>query len=102
MMAQPLFKKFGKGPWIFNLLDFFGNSIILGAICNGLVFIIHGFYRCHIYNVNDTFLWSVILLFGGLGQITAGFLENCKGCSFPCKLYICLGFYCLSHYAYFF
>ena len=54
-----------------------------------------------LYKVNDTFLWSVILLFGGLGQITAGFLEYCKGRTFPCTLYLCLGFYCLTHYAYF-
>ena len=100
-MAAPLFNKFGKIPWIFNRLDFYGNSIILGAICNALAFIIYGFYRCKIYKVNDTFLWSVILLFGGLGQITAGFLEYCKGRSFPCTVYLCLGFYCLSHYAYY-
>ena len=100
-MARPLFSKFGRDPWIFNRLDFYGNSIILGAICNALAFIIYGFYRCRIYKVNDTFLWAVILLFGGLGQITAGFLEYCKGRTFPCTLYICLGFYCLSHYAYY-
>jgi len=100
-MARPLFNKFGAGAWIFNRLDFYGNSIILGAICNALAFIIYGFYRCKVYRVNDTFLWSVILLFGGLGQITAGFLEYCKGRSFPCTLYLCLGFYCLSHYAYY-
>ena len=100
-MARPLFNKFGRDPWIFNRLDFYGNSIILGSICNALAFIIYGFYRCKIYRVNDTFLWSVILLFGGLGQITAGFLEYCKGRSFPCTLYLCLGFYCLSHYAYY-
>ena len=100
-MARPLFNKFGSGAWIFNRLDFYGNSIILGAMCNALAFILYGFYRCKIYRVNDTFLWSVILLFGGLGQITAGFLEYCKGRSFPCTLYLCLGFYCLSHYAYY-
>ena len=100
-MALPLFDKFGREPWIFNRLDFFGNSIILGAICNALAFIIYGFYRCKIFKVNDTFLWSVIFLFGGLGQITAGFLEYCKGRAFPCTVYICLGFYCLSHYAYY-
>ena len=100
-MARPLFNKFGSGAWIFNRLDFYGNSIILGAICNALAFITYGFYRCKVYRVNDTFLWSVILLFGGLGQITAGFLEYCKGRSFPCTLYLCLGFYCLSHYAYY-
>ena len=100
-MARPLFTKFGRDPWIFNRLDFFGNSIILGAICNALAFIIYGFFRCKIYKVNDTFLWSVILLFGGLGQITAGFLEYCKGRTFPCTVYLCLGFYCLTHYAYY-
>ena len=100
-MAVPLFAKFGRDPWIFNRLDFFGNSIILGAICNALAFIIYGFFRCKIYRVNDTFLWSVILLFGGLGQITAGFLEYCKGRTFPCTVYLCLGFYCLTHYAYY-
>ena len=100
-MARPLFTKFGREPWLFNRLDFFGNSIILGAICNALAFIIYGFYRCKVYRVNDTFLWSVILLFGGLGQITAGFLEYCKGRTFPCTVYLCLGFYCLTHYAYY-
>ena len=100
-MARPLFDKFGRDAWIFHRLDFYGNSIILGAICNALAFIIYGFFRCRIYKVNDTFLWAVILLFGGLGQITAGFLEYCKGRTFPCTVYLCLGFYCLSHYAYY-
>jgi len=100
-MARPLFNKFGSGAWIFNRLDFYGNSIILGAMCNALAFITYGFYRCKVYKVNDTFLWSVILLFGGLGQITAGFLEYCKGRSFPTTLYLTLGFYCLTHYAYY-
>ena len=100
-MARPLFNKFSSGAWIFNRLDFYGNSIILGAICNALAFITYGFYRCKVYRVNDTFLWSVILLFGGLGQITAGFLEYCKGRTFPCTLYLSIGFYCLSHYAYY-
>ena len=100
-MAGPLFDKFGNSPWIFNRLDFYGNSIILGAMSNALAFIIYGFYRCKVYRVNDTFLWSVILLFGGIGQITSGFLEYYKGRSFTCTLYLCLGFYCLSHYSYY-
>ena len=62
---------------------------------------IDGFYRCKVYRVNDTFLWSIILLFGGIGQCTAGFLEYCKGRSFPSALYLTFGFYCLSHYAYY-
>ena len=87
-MAGPIYNKFGKHPWIFNRLDFYGNSIILGTICNALTFIIYRFFRCKIYKVNDTFLWSFILFFGGLGQITAGFLEYCKGRSFPYTVYL--------------
>ena len=49
----------------------------------------------------SSFLWSVILFFGRLGQITAGFLEYYKDSTFPCTLYLWLGFYCLSHYAYY-
>lgn len=100
-MADLLFRRFGQGFWLFNRLDFYGNSIILGAICNALAFITYGFYRCKLYKVNDTFLWAVILLFGGIGQTTAGFLEYLKCRSFPAMVYITLGFYCLSHYAYY-
>ena len=77
----------------------FGNSIPLGSFCYALAFIIYGFYRCKVYRINDTFLWSVILLFGGIGQCTAGFLEFCRGRGFPTAIYLTYGFYCLSHYA---
>ena len=49
-------------------------------------------------STNDTFLWGVILIFGGLGQITCGFLELIKGRAFPSTFYLTYGFYCLSHY----
>ena len=100
--ARPLYTKFGKEPWIFNRLDFFGNSIIFGAICNGLAFIIYGFFRCKVFRRKNSFMWAVILCFGGLGQTTAGFLEYCKGRTFPCTVYLCFGFYCFTHYAYYF
>ena len=99
--ADLLFRRFGKGFWLLNRLDFYGNTIILGAICNALAFLTYGFYRCKVYKVNDTFLWSVILWFCGIGQITAGFLEYLKCRAFPAIVYITLGFYCLSHYAYY-
>jgi succinate-acetate transporter protein len=82
-------------------VDTFGNAIPLGSFCYAIAFIIYGFYRCKIYRVNDTFLWSIILLFGGIGQCTAGFLEYCRGRSFPSALYLTFGFYCLSHYAWY-
>ena len=91
--------KFGRDILTWHQLDYYGNAIPLGSFCYAIAFIIYGFYRCKVYKVNDTFLWSVILLFGGIGQITAGFLEWCKGRTFPTALYLTYGFYCLSHYA---
>ena len=91
--------KFGSEVLRWHQMDYYANAIPLGSFCFALAFIIYGFYRCKIYTVNDTFLWSVILLFGGIGQCTAGFLEFCKGRGFPSALYLTYGFYCLSHYA---
>ena len=90
--------KLSYTPIIINRLDYYGNSIPLGAFCNAISFILYGFYRCKVYSSNDTFLWGVILLFGGLGQITSGILEYIKGRTFTTSLYLCYGFYCLSHY----
>ena len=97
--GRRLLGKFGSEVLSWNQLDYYANAIPLGSLCYALAFIIYGFYRCKIYRVNDTFLWSVILLFGGIGQCTAGFLEWCKGRTFPTALYLTYGFYCLSHYA---
>ena len=84
LFARRLFDKMGREYITCNRLDYFGNGIPLGSFCYAIAFIIYGFYRCKVYRVNDTFLWSIILLFGGIGQCTATF-----------------GFYCLSHYAYY-
>ena len=99
--AQRLLNKFGSDVLVWNQLDYYANAIPLGSFCYAIAFIIYGFFRCKVYRVNDTFLWSVILLFGGIGQATAGFLEWCKGRAFPTALYLTYGFYCLSHYAYY-
>ena len=97
--GKRLLDKFGRDILVWNQLDFYGNAIPLGSFCYALAFIIYGFYRCKVYKVNDTFLWAVILFFGGIGQVTAGFLEWCKGRAFPTAIYLTYGFYCLSHYA---
>ncbi len=99
--AKRLLGKFGTDVLTWRQLDYYSNAIPLGSLCYALAFIIYGFYRCKIYRVNDAFLWAVILLFGGIGQCTAGFLEWCKGRTFPTALYLTYGFYCLSHYAYY-
>jgi len=97
--GQRFINKFGREILTWRQLDYYANAIPLGSFCYAIAFIIYGFYRAKVYRVNDTFLWSVILLFGGIGQCTAGFLEYCKGRSFPSTLYLSYGFYCLSHYA---
>ena len=101
LFAQRLFRKMGAEYLTCNRVDYYGNAIPLGSFCYALAFIIYGFYRCRVYRVNDTFLWAVILIFGGVGQVTAGLLEFCKGRGFPTALYLTYGFYCLSHYAYY-
>ena len=97
--GKRLLGKFGSEVLVWKQMDYYANAIPLGSLCFALAFIIYGFYRAKVYRVNDSFLWSVILLFGGIGQCTAGFLEWCKGRTFPTALYLTYGFYCLSHYA---
>ena len=91
------FSNLGNTEIIVNRLDYYANSIPLGAFCNAISFIIYGFHRCYLFT-NDTFLWGVILLFGGLGQITSGILEFLKCRVYPAILYFLYGLYCLSHY----
>ena len=92
----------GYNILIVNRLDYYGNSIPLGAFCNALSFILYGFQRANALKSKDSFLLGIILLYGGLGQTTAGLLEFIKGRTFTSTLYISYGFYCLSHFAYYF
>ena len=94
-----LVNRFQYTAIIVNRLDYYANAIPLGAFCNAIAFILYGFHRCKVLSNNDSFLWGMILLFGGVGQATAGFFEFLKGRSFPATLYLTYGFYCLSHYA---
>ena len=94
-----LVNKFGYTAVVVNRLDYYANAIPLGAFCNAIAFILYGFHRCGVFHTNDTFLWGLILLFGGIGQATAGFLEFLKGRSFTANIYLIYGFYCLAHYA---
>lgn len=95
---KKLIEKFGYTALIVNRLDYYGNGIPIGAFCNAIAFILYGFHRCKVYSNNDSFLWAVILLFGGIGQITAGFFEFIKSRAFTASIYLTYGFYCLTHY----
>ena len=78
-----------------NRLDYYSNTIPLGAFCNSVAFILYGFSLCHVFNC-EVFLNGVILIFGGIGQLTTGVLEFIKGRAFPCMVYLAYGLYCLS------
>lgn len=75
-----------------NKLDFYGNSIPLGAFCFAISSIMYGFYECNVHN-GDKFLYIIILLFGGFGQVTAGIFEYIKSRTFPSHLYLLYGIY---------
>ena len=79
-----------------NRLDYFSNTIPLGAFSNAVTFIIYGFNLCHVLDNKNNFLEGVLLIFGGLGQITTGILEFIKARAFPSFVYFTYGVFCLS------
>jgi len=95
-IRQLLFK-LETTPLNVNRLDYYGNAIPIGAFCNAVAFILFGFNRCEVFD-KDQFLQGILIIFGGLGQITAGILEYLKVRSYSSLLYLTLGFYCLSQF----
>ena len=90
--------KIENSSLIVNRLDYYGNSIPLGAFCFAISFIIYGFYECKVFNKPDTFSFTVLLLFGGIGQITAGIFEYIKSRTFPTMIYLLYGLYFISFF----
>lgn len=81
-----------------NEIKRYGNSILIGSFCHSIAFITFGIYRTRLIEDEYTNIWSVMALFGGLGQMTAGIMELIKGREFPSFLYLLYGFYCFSHF----
>ena len=81
-----------------NQLDYYANSIPLGSFCFAISFILYGFYECKVHKKEDRILYTTILLFGGVGQITAGIFEYIKCRTYLCTLYITYGLYFLSFF----
>ena len=90
--------KLEQYPLIVNRLDYYANSIPLGAFCFSVSFILFGFIECGVIKKPDTFTFSIILLFGGIGQITAGLFEYIKTRTFTTIVYLLYGFYFLSFF----
>ena len=81
-----------------NEIKKYGNSILIGSFCHSIAFITFGIYKSRLIQDEYTNNWSVMALFGGLGQMTAGIMELIKGREFPSFLYLFYGFYCFSHF----
>ena len=96
---QHILNKLEHTPFIVNRLDYYGNSIPLGAFCFAVSFILNGFIEYGIFNKYDTFTFSVILLFGGIGQITSGIFEYIKSRTYTTIIYLLYGLYFISFFS---
>ena len=90
--------KLENTPLIVNRLDYYANAIPLGAFCFSVSFILFGFIECEIFKNYDVFTFIIILLFGGIGQITAGIFEFIKSRTFPTTVYLLYGLYFISFF----
>ena len=79
-----------------NKIDTYANAIPLGSFCFSISFILYGFYEAKINKEIDPFLYFILLLFGGFGQIISGIFEYIKGRTFPANLYLLYGIYFTS------
>ncbi len=93
-----LLTKLQSTPLIVNRLDYYGNSIPLGAFCFAIPFILFGFYESGVLDKPDSFTFAIILLFGGVGQITAGVFEYIKSRTFPTIVYLVYGLFFVSFF----
>ena len=76
----------------------YSNSIIIGSFCYAISFISFGIFKTRIISDEYTNIWTCLATYGGIGQLTAGFLELNKKREFTSFLYLIYGVYCLTHY----
>ena len=74
------------------------NSIMIGSFCYSIAFIPFGIFKSRIMSDEYTNIWSLMVTYGGIGQITAGFFELNKKRQFTSFLYLFYGIYSLTHY----
>ena len=62
---RQLLYKLERTPIFVNRLDYFGNSIPIGAFCNAIAFIIWGFQTCKVLNNKriTQALWVILFVF---------------------------------------
>ena len=81
-----------------NKLDHYGNAIPLGAFCFSISFFMNGLFEVGAHKNPDKYLYIILLLFGGCGQIIAGILEYIKGRTFSSNLYLIYGIYFVTFF----
>ena len=97
-LYQDLLKKLQNDTVVVSGSDYFPNAIPLGSFCFAISFILYGFYECKVHKTEDNFLYIVIFLFGGIGQLTAGVFEFIKSRVYSATLYLTYSFYFLSFF----
>ena len=97
-LYQDLIKKLQNTTVVASGSDYFPNAIPLGAFCFAISFILYGFYECKVHKAEDKFLYIVIFLFGGIGQLTAGVFEFIKSRVYTATLYLMYSLYFLSFF----
>ena len=95
--VEKLVQKMGETVILVNRLDFYANSITLGAFCNAVAFILNGFVEAKVLE-SEHYLLIILFLFGGVGQVITGCLEYIKGRTFSTTLYLTYGLYFISYY----
>ena len=85
-----------------NKVDTYANAIPLGSFCFSISFILYGFYEAKVNKEKDDFLYYILFLFGGIGQIISGIFEYFKGRTFPANLYLLYGIYFFSIYYFYY
>ena len=85
-----------------NKVDTYANAIPLGSFCFSISFILYGFYEAKVNKEKDDFLYYILFLFGGIGQIISGIFEYIKGRTFPANLYLLYGIYFFSIYYFYY
>jgi len=107
IMTQEKIRQIDEKDKILNYIQYsefyvdskkYSNSIIIGSFCYSITFVCFGIYKSRIITDEYTNIWSLMAMYGGLGQITAGFLELNKKREFSSFLYLIYGIYCLTHY----
>ena len=87
-----------KDSQFINDTKYYSNSIIIGSFCYAISFVSFGIFKTRIISDEYTNIWSCLATYGGIGQLTAGFLELNKRREFTSFLYLIYGLYCLTHY----